>query len=292
MDFKKIILIFNSCLLFTSCVNTDNKASTEDGTQSGNLSYLFQDIPPDSPGGAWKRVWSLTGPYSGDLAIDEMTDKNGDNWQEIARTNRDGVFIQKDVSIEKKYRFDGHLETPWMPALMDTLVTAPVDPDNQFQGRRCVVPTATTLHIGSRRLVFRCKETIIEGTIMAYSGGYSGQSAGSVDIAGEIVSIKGAIHLIGESGYGGERGRDRVPGREGGGSPCSNGGNGTPGGRGGAIYIKALKELHLDESLLNVSGGPGGEGGAGGSGGCRAGAAAPAGGPGFIEITKPLGQEN
>lgn len=287
-QFLKNSLYLSSVILLSSCINGANKSDKDINAQSGNLSYLYQDVPPENPGGAWKRIWSLTGPYSGDAAVDEITNKEEDNWKEIARTNNEGVFIQKDTTQERKYRFDGYLETPWMPILVDTVVTVLPEMRNVFHGRRCIVPANVNLIIANKELIFKCVETIIEGNIVAFEATYLGRGAGSVEITGDIVNIKGKIHLIGEPGATGARGRD-------GGYvnqvhvPCTNGQSGSPGGDGGRLYIKAHKKFNLaDEILLSVHSGAGGAGGAAGNGNaCHPGNPGPNGGVGSLQIEKP-----
>jgi len=261
-------LYLSAGILLSSCVNGSKKADGNVEVQSDNLSYLYQDVPPEQAGGAWKRVWSLSGLYTGDVAVDELEDRDEGNWKEIARTNRAGVFIQKDTTQEKKYRFDGTLETPWMPILKDTVVSAAPNEVNIYEGHRCIVPANVNVPIAHKKLVLKCTETVIEGNVYAYYATYKSRRAGKIEIISDTVTIKGNIHLIGEAG--GENGQ-RI---------------GPQGGKGGTIQIKARKKFNLDdESQLSVAGGQAGWG---------VGAAARpgvAGEDGLMQIEKPE-QEN
>ncbi len=242
---KTTLLSFNSLsislvILLSACVNGPKKANENVNTQS--LNYFYQDIAPENAGGPWKRVWSLSGPYSGDVAVDELEDNDEGNWKEIARTNRAGVFVQKDTTKERKYRFDGYLETPWMPVLKDTVVSTAPNEENIYEGHRCIVPANLNLLIAHKKLVFKCVETLIEGNIHAYVDTYNSRRAGKVEIISDTVTIKGTINLQGEAGGAG-------------------GQIGPQGGKGGTLLIKARKKLNLvDESQLNVSGGQAGWG--------------------------------
>lgn len=289
---KKLYLSSASALfLLCSCVNGEKSSSP--GAQD-SLSYLYQDVPPETYGGPWKRVWNVVGPYAADAAVDEMLDRNTGNWSEIARTTREGIFVQKDTTREVRYRFDGILESDWMPILADTVVTQ-LKAENHFSGRRCVVPADTTLVISNQRLVFKCDETIIEGKIIAYPGNtYHGRGAGSVNISSNTIAISGSIHLAGEQGNGGSNGRDgqdRGRHNDTGGRSCGNGGNGGPGGNGGVIQIFARKELKLssEKEQLKVTGGSGGWGGRRGMGpgNCRDGYAGAPGTEGTIQVISP-----
>jgi hypothetical protein len=222
-----------------------------------------------------------------------MLNRDADNWTEIARTNREGVFIQSDTTKEIKYRFDGHLETEWMLPLSDTVITQ-LTANNEFRGRRCVVPEGTTLVIQNQKLLFRCEETIIEGNIVAFPGNsYNGRGAGSVDILGNVINIKGKIHLAGEQGSGGSNGIDGQGGREGGVRRCTAGGHGGPGGNGGVIHVYALKKLNLENEAeqLIANAGAGGWGGRGGrspnGNHCSNGNAGAAGSSGRIQVISP-----
>lgn len=278
----------SALLLLGACIKY--KKGDAQAQQSGALTYMYQDVPPENHGGAWRRVWNLSGPYAADAAIDEMTDRNADNWKEIARTNREGVFVQKDTTKETKYRFDGYLETDWMPILTDNVITS-LTAENNFKGHRCIVPEGTTLVITNQRLIFRCTETIIAGNILAYPGNsYTGRGAGNVDIFSDVITVNGKINLSGEQGTGGANGRDGGGGRENR-YDCTNGGNGGLGGNGGMILLKARKKLTLvdEASQFSVAGGAGGWGGRGGRspGNCHNGSAGPKGSDGTLQIISP-----
>lgn len=286
LNFTKPFLL--TLLGASACVNGE-KAPSGGGSATGTLQYKYQDVAPEQYGGAWKRVWELSGPYADDLAIDEMTDKEEYKWVEIARTGKNGLFVQKDTTKELRYRFDGHLETPWMPALTDTVIQS-LGSNGVFEGHRCIIPAGHVMIIGSATLKIKCSEIIIAGDVYAFGGSDAGRGAGAVELEGDTVNITGKIHLIGERGVPGRNGRDGHGGRHDTRQNCTDGTNGNIGGRGGSIFIHAKKKYSLaNEEFLKVSGGPGGGGGARGMGGgtCRNGNPGPTGSDGIIQIFKP-----
>ena len=279
----------------SACVSQDNKNAKNPTNSRHEMGYLYQDVAPEKYGDAWKRVWNLTGPNSADTAVDEITDKRGDNWREVARTDNKGIFIQKDTTKEVKYRFDGTLETPWMPALTDVIVTSAPANITEVTGWRCVIPKDTTVVTLNQRLFFKCHEIIVEGTLTAYPGGtYNGRGAGSVTLEADIINITGSINLSGERGSGGSNGRDGRYAREGMSINCTDGGNGGLGGNGGTLILTAKKKFTvLDKNKLIVEGGNGGWGGrrGGGYGNCHDGASGPKGSDGMLLINTPQNPE-
>jgi hypothetical protein len=271
----------------------------KDGAKGGsggdaNFGYIFQDVAPEKFGGPWKRVWSLTGVDVADVAVDEITKKSDDNWKEISRTNNQGVYIQSDTTRELKLRFDGTLESPWMPALKDELVQSFAGPVVEQSGLRCVIPPDTTVYVENGRLDLNCDEVVIAGSIKAFPAtSLSGRGAGSVLIKAKRVSILGSIDLTGETGVPGQNGADAHQIQNNQWAPCTPGKNGFAGGNGGRIIIKASEKFTLpNESQLSAAGGDGGFAGLGGkakNGGpsCKGGVAGANGGEGIIELDVP-----
>lgn len=259
----KLALLSSLLFSFYACNPENNKSHSS--SHNGELSFVFQDVQPEQYGGAWKRVWSLSGVCTDDVAVDEMNNKSGDNWKEVARTNKDGVYVQLDTSKESRLRFDGSLETPWMPILADTLLTDIPASGTEIKGYRCVVPEGSRLILENRNVSFDCHEVIIEGSLLGFASGTStGRSSGSVQIKADIVKISGTIHLNGEQGVSGRNGedasstgpRDEQP------SECTNGTAGSQGGSGGNLLIIAKNKFIItSDDQLNVRGGAGGSGG-------------------------------
>jgi len=260
---------------------------------NNEFNFTYENVAPSQFGGPWKRVWNLVGADISDVAVDELSNKTGDNWVEVARTNREGVFVQSDTTRAAKFRFDGVLESEWMSPLKDELVTSLSNDISEIKGWRCVVPEGTTLTIQGGRVEFNCHEVIIAGTIQAFDqSDNSGRSAGSLSISAESISVSGNIRLVGARGISGQNGTDghRGGGRDDGGTsgyPCSNGTSGGAGGNGGNILMEASKKITIaSESLLSVIGGSGGGGGRAGHPGdrgrCYDGAAGTTGAEGMI----------